>query len=60
MNQALFERFLIDDREDVTGTFAKPFDLLMEAAGRDAIQTFSQRGLRNTTRPGLRASWFEY
>ncbi len=34
MNQAIFERFLIDDSEEVAGTFARPFDLLIEAQNR--------------------------
>ena len=41
MNQAIFERFLINDAEEVTGTFGGPFGLLMEAAGREATQTLS-------------------
>lgn len=36
MNQAIFERFLITHDEEVTGTLAGPFDLLMEASGRDS------------------------
>lgn len=36
LNQALFERFEIDDSEGITGTFREPFDLLIEAAGRTA------------------------
>ncbi|MFN0154688.1 MAG: hypothetical protein ACKVUT_09940, partial [Gaiella sp.] len=39
LNQALFERFVIDDTEGITGTFREPFDLLMEAAGKTATQT---------------------
>ena len=34
MNQAIFERFLVTDDEEVTGTLAGPFDLLIEAPGR--------------------------
>jgi site-specific DNA recombinase len=32
MNQAIFERFLINETEEVTGTLAGPFDLLLEAS----------------------------
>lgn len=34
MNQAIFERFLIDDGESVTGTLAPPFSLLIEVSGQ--------------------------
>ena len=50
MNQALFERILVDD-EDVVGDFAKPFDLLMEAAGREATQTVSRNDPKTTRGP---------
>ncbi len=43
MNQAIFQRFLINDDEEVTGTFGGPFRLLMEAAGTEATQTASAR-----------------
>ncbi len=43
LNQALFERFVIDDTEEITGTFREPFDLLIEAAGKPATQTLSTR-----------------
>jgi hypothetical protein len=33
MNQALFERIIIDADEGATATFNGPFDLLLEAAG---------------------------
>jgi hypothetical protein len=32
MNQALFERLLIDDEEGITGDLADPFDLLIKAS----------------------------
>gem|GEM_PF-4435009 len=51
MNQAIFERFLIDDTEEVTGTFAKPFNLLMEAAGRETTQTVSPRASKTPRGP---------
>ncbi len=43
------ERFLIDDSEEVTGTFARPFDLLIEAsepetAGRRTAETLRGPG----------------
>jgi len=34
MNPAIFERFLIADSEEITRTFAQPFDLLIAASGR--------------------------
>ena len=51
MSHAIFERFLIDDSEEVNGTFAPPFDLLVEASGRDDSQ--SVMGVSEKTRgPG--------
>lgn len=43
MNQAIFERFLINDDEEVTGTLASPFDLLIEASGRDEATTATKK-----------------
>jgi site-specific DNA recombinase len=37
MNQALFERLIIDADESATGTLNDPFALLMEAAGRTDV-----------------------
>ena len=51
MNQAIFEQLLIDDSEEVAGTLAQPFDLLIEASGPDGPEN-----PRNATRPGVRAS----
>lgn len=51
MNQALFERFLIDDEENVTGTFREPFGLLMKAAGREVTQTVATRAPETTIGP---------
>jgi site-specific DNA recombinase len=36
MNQALFERLLVDDQECVTGDLADPFDLLIKASRTDS------------------------
>jgi site-specific DNA recombinase len=44
MNQALFQRLLINADEDVIGTFNGPFDLLMEAAGRPTTLTAPRNG----------------
>ena len=43
MNQAIFERFLINDDEEVTGTLASPFDLLIQASGRDEATTATKK-----------------
>src|SRR5262249_42955966 len=39
LNQAIFERILIDDAEEVSGSLNGPFDLLLEAAGATAART---------------------
>ena len=39
MNQAIFKRFLINDDEEITSTLAPPFDLLIEASGRQEPAT---------------------
>jgi hypothetical protein len=44
MNQAIFERLLLTD-DEVTGTLAGPFDLLIEASGRDS-QNASENALK--------------
>ena len=43
LNQALFERLVIDDTDEITGTFREPFDPLVEAAGKTATHTVSTR-----------------
>jgi hypothetical protein len=52
MNQALFERLVIDDVEEISGTFKAPFDLLMEAAGIEPTVTVS-KGASNKPRGPL-------
>jgi site-specific DNA recombinase len=51
MNQALFERLIIDADEGVSGTLNDPFALLMEAAGKGDGTTAAASANRRPGRP---------
>jgi site-specific DNA recombinase len=54
MNQALFQRLIINPDDGVTGTFNGPFDLLMQAAGMDGAPAVPASANGHPERPQKR------